>query len=167
MQGWGAGVTLPLRGYPPETKLPQHDKRSRLIAYCAEEVRRQQDTPWHVWRMLDAWEFAEKHRHAPLDHIIVRTVARLVDEENERGYRDGPVWIGGNEKTHWGIRADMTALIEVQTTMKPADWYLAFETIHPFFDGNGRTGKVLYNWLRGSLDDPVWPPDFFGGIENP
>jgi fido (protein-threonine AMPylation protein) len=42
------------------------------------------------------------------------------------------------------------------------EWYLAFEWIHPFRDGNGRTGKVLHNWLNGTLDDPVLVSDYFG-----
>ena len=43
------------------------------------------------------------------------------------------------------------------------DWYVAYEWIHPFGDGNGRTGKILHNWLNGTLDDPVLVPDYFGG----
>lgn len=43
------------------------------------------------------------------------------------------------------------------------DWYLAYEWIHPFRDGNGRTGKILHNWLNGTLDDPVLVADYFGG----
>lgn len=43
------------------------------------------------------------------------------------------------------------------------DWYLAYEWIHPFRDGNGRTGKILHNWLNETLDDPVLVPDYFGG----
>lgn len=41
------------------------------------------------------------------------------------------------------------------------DWYLCFQAIHPFGDGNGRTGKVLHNWLLGSLDEPVLVDDYF------
>jgi len=43
------------------------------------------------------------------------------------------------------------------------EWYLAYEWIHPFRDGNGRTGKILHNWLNGTLFDPVLVPDYFGG----
>ena len=46
------------------------------------------------------------------------------------------------------------------------DWYLAYEWIHPFCDGNGRTGKILHNWLLGTLDAPVLVPDYFG-MGNP
>jgi hypothetical protein len=43
------------------------------------------------------------------------------------------------------------------------EWYLGFEWIHPFRDGNGRTGKILHNWLNGTLDEPVLVQDYFGG----
>lgn len=43
------------------------------------------------------------------------------------------------------------------------DWYLAYEAIHPFGDGNGRTGKILHNWLMGTLEEPVLVDDYFGG----
>jgi fido (protein-threonine AMPylation protein) len=45
-------------------------------------------------------------------------------------------------------------------------FYFEFEQIHPFKDGNGRTGKILYNYLCGTLDDPIMPPNFWGG-NNP
>jgi hypothetical protein len=43
------------------------------------------------------------------------------------------------------------------------DWYVAFEAVHPFSDGNGRSGKVLHNSLSGTLEDPVLVSDYFKG----
>lgn len=42
-------------------------------------------------------------------------------------------------------------------------WLRVNPSIHPFYDGNGRTGKILHNWLLGTLDDPVLVYDYFGG----
>ena len=39
--------------------------------------------------------------------------------------------------------------------------YYNFEKIHPFGDGNGRTGKIILNWLNDSLESPVMPPNFW------
>lgn len=35
-----------------------------------------------------------------------------------------------------------------------------FLYIHPFEDGNGRVGWILFNWLGGTLSSPVALPDF-------
>lgn len=37
-----------------------------------------------------------------------------------------------------------------------------FLIIHPFADGNGRVASLLWNWLRGTLNDPEPLPYFFG-----
>lgn len=29
-------------------------------------------------------------------------------------------------------------------------------------DGNGRVGKIIYNWLCAMLHDPMLPPRFWG-----
>jgi fido (protein-threonine AMPylation protein) len=50
--------------------------------------------------------------------------------------------------------------------MTPDEAYLEFEEIHPFVDGNGRAGKIIFNWLADSLGDPKMPPNFWG-IYNP
>src|SRR3546814_463367 len=47
---------------------------------------------------------------------------------------------------------------EVSPLIKLAVQHYQFESIHPFYDGNGRTGRiinVLYLILHGLLDSPV------------
>jgi hypothetical protein len=66
--------------------------------------------------------------------------------------------LDGGEK---GIVDAFAQLAESAVTAD--DWYLLYEAVHPFGDGNGRSGKVLHNWLLGTLAEPVLVRDYFGG----
>jgi len=51
------------------------------------------------------------------------------------------------------------SLLDVDPLVKMAVIHCQFESIHPFYDGNGRTGRilnVLYLVLKGLLDIPVF-----------
>ena len=52
----------------------------------------------------------------------------------------------------------MHAKDDVPTIIKAGIIHAQFETIHPFLDGNGRTGRMLitfYLWKEGFLENPV------------
>ena len=162
--------TFPLRGYPENTEIDWWDETGRLVQFCAEEVRRQQDTPWHVWKLYRAFGWAQERymKDITIYSATIREIGKLVDEDADMGYRNDSIWIGGIAKMHHAaVPGAIDDLVNEQGKLTPLEFYARFEEIHPFFDGNGRSGKVLYNWKNGTLWNPVWPKDLYGGIENP
>jgi hypothetical protein len=45
-------------------------------------------------------------------------------------------------------------------SITPEEFYQEFERIHPFEDGNGRVGAILFNMLNHSMNDPILPPKY-------
>ena len=139
-----------------------------VIEYIAQEVRRQGDGPLHVSYMCRAWVDAlnAKQRAEPISHGLIQFWAAFIEpEENRQGYRTHRVGVS-NSTEPWLIQVEMNGLLMTLKNYTPEDAYKRFEEIHPFGDGNGRTGKVIYNFLKDTLKKPEIPPNFFG-CRNP
>lgn len=146
---------------------------SRIVRYCAEEVRRQRDTYAHVGYMANAWLDALEHQsHGDVLALgMIERWGMLVDpDDNPTGFRTGEVFIGDRLGVLVNDLSDrLERWINLVSDMTPLEAYKEFEVIHPFFDGNGRTGKIILNYLNGTMLDPIFPPSNLWGrrIENP
>ena len=97
-------------------------------------------------------------------------------EKNRAGIRKLPGTVLRNEKTgetvyappegEEGIRSLLSNLEkyinvdedDIDPLIKLSIIHYQFESIHPFYDGNGRTGRIiniLYLVLKGLLDSPI------------
>lgn len=126
-----------------------------------------------------------------LDTSLIQVIGKLVEpDDNRNGFRTIPMGVtdgmgGWIEKANWeqvprllehllasyyaGYMTPVRSEDENQdsyahplSVTAEDEFYFNFEEIHPFVDGNGRTGKILYNYLLGTLDNPVMPPPNFG-----
>jgi len=140
-----------------------------VIQYIAEEVERQGRGPIQVSWMADAWGHAAYtkswHPTSPTLEDIVEFGRLIERDKNANGIRRVPVFIGYEEKLKAPlVEYALKSMLEHWKDMSPDQRYYEFETIHPFIDGNGRTGKILYNWE--SLERPTMPPNFWN-VNNP
>lgn len=140
------------------------------IWFCAEECRRQGSGEESVAWMCDALDFAETYGndlvHSDgIDPAFIITLGQRVEpHKNVSGFRQTPVRIEGATQQplapdliEQAVKSLCTAGFE---NMTPEEFYLEFEKIHPFIDGNGRVGAILYNFMKGTLDYPETPPEF-------
>jgi hypothetical protein len=139
--------------------------------FCAEEVARQRDhDPKAVSGLISAWRFAiAKYdeygtEFPPLTTSFIEQLGFLAKPTiNHSGFRMYPIRIGYDTKEHHEIPRRMSMLVSAYNNgdLDPQELYMEYEDIHPFGDGNGRTGKILFNWANGTLRDPVMPENPF------
>lgn len=114
---------------------------------------------------LRAWKFLVKQKKIS-ESVILETHKILMEpsvilEEWKGAFRIFPVYIGGKMASRWEnipIRLDewyasMNIKQADENTAEGKEWYaktdhVEYEHIHPFADGNGRTGRMFMNWWR-------------------
>lgn len=107
---------------------------------------------------VTAYEVAEHERFLALPLVRVDNLERFVRESVGTILRERPgmnVTVGSHEPPIGGphIRGRLSDLLVWAQESDPSPWevHVAYEKLHPFLDGNGRSGRVLWAWLRNQL----------------
>ena len=109
----------------------------------------------------DALRFVLDHLDTPINEAITLEIARILtegtlEEGTKPGWRDGPVQVvsGRQEVVYVAPDADtirpmlddlfaFLQMDDVHPVIKACAVHIYFVTIHPLFDGNGRTARAL------------------------
>lgn len=127
----------------------------------------------HGMKRVQEDEFPLSLRFLRELHGVLMDDARATHFADPGEFRASQNWIGGTrpDNAHFvpppvpemhNALQDLEKCIHsddaVPTVIKSGILHAQFETIHPFLDGNGRTGRMLitfYLWKAGFLDKPV------------
>ena len=141
------------------------------IRFCAVECKLQESGEESVADMCEAlsWAIECAKQELPLTLAFIRRLGHKVEpSKNEYGFRVMPVYFGGDQTKQAlnpeSIEQALNSLLEHGDVLSPNGKYIEFQKIHPFNDGNGRVGAILYNvfWKGGNnLEHPEIPPNFF------
>lgn len=104
-----------------------------------------------------AWEWLISQRK--LTAVVVRTTHKLLtklqpdlEEKYKGAFRPIKVYVGNHVPPAPAlIKSEMTNWLRDYRMWTPQEAHVRFETIHPFVDGNGRTGRMLMWWHERSL----------------
>lgn len=139
-----------------------------VVTYAAQECAWQYSGELSVGWMIDAWWYAYRRRDQSIQFEDVVALGQFVEPNVNNGLRTVNVRVGSSVKLNWRlVDSALETLLVNQPKLADAaeidvtEWFRQYEEIHPFRDGNGRTGSLLYNWLRGSLGDPVHVPNLW------
>jgi len=106
----------------------------------------------------EAWDYVKWSKNLTLETIL-RTHAILmrgqpIEMRYKGAFRTIPVYIGNKEAIDAKrIREQIKNWLKAMNgePRKDDDWkslHVWYEEVHPFVDGNGRTGRIFMNWYR-------------------
>lgn len=110
----------------------------------------------------NAWEFITEEKELTLSNIRKTHKIIMKNEElspEDKGYfRKRAVFVGGREGVAWHTIPVTMLYWLTYVNERTHSWkelHIRYEKIHPFIDGNGRTGRIFMNWQRVKVGLPI------------
>ncbi len=118
---------------------------------------------------LDAWDWLSDVETLTLMDILMvhADILQHIDPEiagKLRGELGIDVFIGGYKAcAFWNVGSRICDWLRHINDKKLPQWsaedikryHISFEDTHPFVDGNGRTGRLIYCWMREKMNLPI------------
>lgn len=120
-------------------------------------------TPVALADAIAAWNFASASKE-----LRAKTILEIHDILMNNIYpaiagriRDCDVWVGGRKcPDPLDVKLMLAEWVQIhgkaKTKKSIIKAHVAFEKIHPFVDGNGRTGRIIMNWQMVKAGLPIW-----------
>lgn len=81
-------------------------------------------------------------------------VASIAPGKRLRRSEGMDVYVGNHHPPRGGpaIEVELRRLLGDMRLLKPYHLHRKYEALHPFMDGNGRSGRVLWLWMMGGIE---------------